>query len=367
MPIPAEAQEKERRVYEMLARLGYDALVITQRANFAWLTCGGRAVVGYAGPGSPVYLVLAGGARYAVGYSIDLPRTYDDELQGLGYEPVSLPSFGKTPAETALALAGARVAADAPLPGAADAGAAVLALHEPYTPEEMARYAAVAQESGALLAELAAWVAPGMTERQAAAHMWELYVAHGFEGRYMFLGSDERIRRYRHAAPSDKPIERAVLLAPCGAKYGLHVPNSRLVYFGDVPADIRLRYEAVAGMQAAVVAALRPGACLAAIRQQVLDGFVAAGYPEERWVHFHGGPVGYAGSYWQRTLDPAETIRANTAFAWYLTVAGAKSEELVLVDDGGAHIESVDPAWPRLSFTCDGTTVEVPDILVRRS
>ncbi len=102
MAIPTEAQVKEKRIWQKLAELGYDSLILTRRDNFAWLTCGGRAVVCYGEPVSPVFLVLTPERKYAVGYSIDLIRTAEEELVGLEYEPVPLPSFGKTPIEVAL-------------------------------------------------------------------------------------------------------------------------------------------------------------------------------------------------------------------------------------------------------------------------
>ena len=73
----------------------------------------------YGEPDSPVYLVLTPKGKWAVGYGIDLPRTADEELAGLGYEPVALPSFGKTLPEAVTELAVGRVAADGAFPGAA--------------------------------------------------------------------------------------------------------------------------------------------------------------------------------------------------------------------------------------------------------
>ena len=362
---PAEAQEKERRIHAMLTDLGYDSLIITRRDNFAWLSCGGRAVVAYTVPDSPVFLVVTPQEKYAVGLSIDLPRTMDDELVGQGYQPVSLPSFGKTPAEAALEVAEGKVAADSPIPGADSIGPAVTALHEPFTPEEMERYAAASLESGEILHQLAHWVESGMTERHVFAHMWKLYLERGFEGCCMFVGSDERIRRYRHAAPSDKPIEKAVLLAPCTSKWGLHVPNSRMVYFGEPPDDIRRRFQAVATMQAAMVASTRPGVKLSSLLELCFSLFESLGYPEERTVHWHGGPSGYQPSYFERCQDPEEVVKPNMAFTWYMTVAGAKSEELMLVDEQGASLKSVAPGWPMLEIEYDGNQVAIPDILVR--
>jgi Xaa-Pro aminopeptidase len=365
VPIPIEAQEKERRIHSMLARLGYDSLIITRRDHFAWLTCGGRAVVMYSVPTSPVFLVVTPHKKYAVGYTIDVPRTMDDELGGLEYEPVALPTFGKSPGQAALELAQGKVAADDRMLGVDEIDAAIRALHEPYTPDEMVRYATLCRESGEILRQLADWVEPGMTERHVLAHMWGMYLERGFEGCCMFVGSDERIRRYRHAVPSDKPIERAVLLAPCAAKWGLHAPNSRMVYFGQPPDDIRRRFNAVATMQGAIVSTIRPGVKLSALLQLCLSLFESLGYPEERTGHFHGGPTGYQPSYAERCQDAEAVVTPNMAFAWYCTIAGAKSEEVALVDEQGASLKTVDPTWPMLEITHQGQKVKVPDILVR--
>ncbi len=101
------------------------------------------------------------------------------------------------------------------------------------------------------------------------------------------------------------------------------------------------------------------------LRALVLDLFESLGYPEERTVHFHGGPVGYAGSQWERCLDPEETVKSNMAFAWYITIKGVKSEELSLVTDEGARFQSVDPSWPMLDIEYQGRRTAIPDIMVR--
>jgi Xaa-Pro dipeptidase len=365
MSSSVEAQEKETRIHSALAQLGYDSLVVTRRDNFAWLTGGGRAVIMYTVQTSPVYLVLTPQKKYAVGYTIDVPRTMDDEMGGLGYEPIALPTFGKTPEQVALELATGRVAADDAMLGVPEINAAISKLHEPYTAQEMKRYAATCRQSGEILRELADWVQPGMTERHVYAHMWGMYLEQGFEGCCMFVASDERIRRYRHAVPSDKPIEKGVLLAPCTSKGGLHVPNSRLVYFGQPPDDIRRRFNAVATMQGAIVSSIRPGVKLAALLALCLDLFTSLGYPEERTNHFHGGPTGYQPSYPERCQDAEAVVTPNMAFAWYCTIAGAKSEEVALVDEQGATLQTVDPSWPTLEIEYQGRKTAVPDILLR--
>ncbi len=46
------------------------------------------------------------------------------------------------------------------------------------------------------------------------AEIWKRSIEACHEARYMFLGSDERIRKYRHAVFTDKSIECCVLLLP---------------------------------------------------------------------------------------------------------------------------------------------------------
>jgi len=120
---------------------------------------------------------------------------------------------------------------------------------------------------------------------------------------------------------------------------------------------------AVATMQAALVGATRPGVKSSSLLDLCMHLFVSLGYPEERTNQVHGGPTGYRVGYPERCQDPQAVVIPNMAFGWYLTVAGAKSEELVLGDDQGAGIYSVDPGWPMLKIEYQGRVVAAPDIL----
>ena len=209
---------KEQRIREMLERLGYQSLVLTRRENFAWLSCGHKGVVSYVSETSPVFLLITPSKKYAIGHNMDLPRTFEEELDGLGYEPVSLPTFGKSPLEKTLELAEGKLAVDDCFIGMDNIEPEILKVHEPFTLEELARYDKVCKESAAIVKELALWVKPGVTERQMLAKMWGMYLEQGFEGDCMFIVSDDRIKRYRHGVPSDKPIEKHLIIAPACTK-----------------------------------------------------------------------------------------------------------------------------------------------------
>lgn len=356
---------KDHRIRQMLERLGYQSLVLTRRENFAWLSCGHRGVVSYVSETSPVNLLITPSKKYAIGYNMDLPRTFEEELYGQGYEPVSLPTFGKSPLEKTLELAEGKLAADNWFKGIDNLAAEVVKIHEPYTPEEMARYDQVCKESAAIVKELALWVKPGVTERQMLAKMWGMYLEQGFEGDCMFIVSDDRIKRYRHGVPSDKPIEKHLFIAPAVYKAGLHVQITRTIHFGEPAADTRKRHNAVSAIHAAVLNMTRPGVRLASLRQKVFDLFDHFGYPEEKTNHMHGGPTGYRNSYPERCDDPLAVAMANMAFTWYITVKGAKSEETVLLKEDGIHIISDNHDWPMMDIDVDGSVIRLPDIMVK--
>jgi antitoxin VapB len=365
MTLPAEIQIKEDRLKKALTLSGHDSLIITRRANIAWLSGGGLAVSDRMSPYSPVYLVFTPHRKYAVGYTMDLPRTMDEELAGLAYEGVSLPTFGKTPGEAALDLSQGRTAADADFLGVDDIDDAIIDLYLPYTTEEVARYRAIAEESARILTELASWAQPGMTERQVFARMWERYLENNFEGMFMFVGADERIEKYRHPVPSDKKIQDAVLLAPTGVKHGLATLSTRMVYFKQPPPEIRERFESVAAMQATMIRETRPGVRHNDLLQTIFRMYREFGHEGEMYNHFHGGPTNYRGSFPAPMQDPAATVQVNSSFAYYLTLTGVKSEDLLLVKDHGTSIASLDPDWPTLSIRSGEETISIPDILVR--
>jgi hypothetical protein len=89
------------------------------------------------------------------------------------------------------------------------------------------------------------------------------------------------------------------------------------------------------------------------------------GYPEEKTVHIHGGPIGYGGSGWDRLLDPEAVALANTAYTFFFTIAGAKSEELTLVEEDRTWLASAVQSWPMLEIEFAGKNTAIPDILVR--
>ena len=83
------------------------------------------------------------------------------------------------------------------------------------------------------------------------------------------------------------------MLVLCGRQRGLVCSITRLVHFGPLPEALRAKSEAVAAIDAAMMAATRPGVTTAQVFAATQAAYARAGYPDEYRLHHQGGPAGY--------------------------------------------------------------------------
>ena len=166
---PRDFQEKLRRIRAYLEREGFAAMLLARRDSFAWATLGGDNKVLRDTPVGAAVLLCTRDRVYLVAQSMDADRILDDELAGLPVEPVTLRWYDPPPAAYAASLAGGPVVSDTEAPGCEARPAALRALHLPYTPWEVQRFEAAGAFFDETFLAAAEALAPGMTERAAAA------------------------------------------------------------------------------------------------------------------------------------------------------------------------------------------------------
>ena len=174
-----------------------------------------------------------------------------------------------------------------------------------------------------------------------------------------------RIYAHRHCLPTEKPIEKLLLVHVAGRRYGLHANLTRMVHFGPVPADLRDRHEAVSHIHGVILANLKPGVRFADLFDEIKAAYAETGYADAWRGHFQGGPSGYEACEPYLLLDPSAGAQANQVYDWFPTVPGTKSEELSLLSEESAELLSLAPDWPTLSVGVVDRMFEMPDILER--
>ena len=338
---------KQERIRAFLDREGLDALVLGRQDNFAWITGGGDNRVVTTTEMGAALAVLTANQKWLVSHTMDGRRLLEEQVCGQGFEPVDLRWHDATLADAVLKLTrDLRIGADFPLPGARQYGAEIVDLHYPLTDVELERCRWIGRESNRILAQVARELRPGMTELEIAARLLYDYALSGMTIDVLIVGTDERISRYRHPLPTEKRLERYALLHPAARRWGLHANVTRLVHFGEPPRLVRAAFDAASRVSAEVMAMLAPGVRFAEILARQKCVYEALGYRDEWHGHFQGGITGYTLADPARCLNPEARAVVRQAYDYFVTITGAKFEELSLLTENGVEIASMDSGWP---------------------
>jgi len=367
MTVIDELVEKDRRLTAFLDEQRLDGILLCRQANFAWATGGADNHVGIATDlGAAWLLCMAEGRKYLISDNIELGRLQDEELRGVTHVSESFQWFEGNPIAAVEKLAaGKAIGADYPTGSYRVVDKEFARLRYSLTPAEIERYRGVGVRVGEALEQTCAAAAPGQREHELAAGLAQRLLEHGVTPVVLLVAADERIARYRHPLPTDRPVEKCAMLVVCGRRWGLIVSATRLVHFGRPSADRIARHRAVAEVDATLIANTRPGRRVSDVFLQGVAAYERTGYPEE-WHHHHqGGPTGYAGRDYRATAKTTEEVRPNQAFAWNPSIAGTKSEDTVIARPTGPEIISASPGFPMLAVEIDGVRWARPDLYVR--
>ncbi len=365
-----ELQAKHQRVVAYMKSHHLDALVLAQRPNFAWYTAGGLNHVGTADSTGVAALLITREQAVCITSNIEAPRLADEELLDLGIEVKAVPWFDETGLKTLWSseFGRLRAACDVSLPALPGSvtrlGADFASLRWVMTEGEIERYRILAQDVAECLESACCQARPGMTECELAAQIASRALAKGIRTPVLLVAADERVRRYRHPIPTGRIVDRWAMGVLGGERHGLTVSVTRLVSFGPVDSDLLRKHEAVCRVDAAMIAATRPGRTMGEALTVAQEVYAEQGLADEWMLHHQGGLTGYVGR--EIRVGPAcqEPIRVGQVFAWNPSIAGTKSEDTVLVSPDCNEILSLTRAWPTTKYTAQGR--EYPRCDIRR-
>jgi antitoxin VapB len=344
-----EFEIKLQRLHQLLEARGLDALVLQRVGSFAWATCGGASHVNTAATFGVATLLITRRARYLLTNNIEAERLLAEEgLAGQGWE-LHIHEWHASQDALAHLTRGLKLGADSSLvPGAVDLNGDLAHLRAALTLEEGERFRALGRLCAQAMNAAIRAVRPGQTEHEIAALLAHETQRRGVQPIVSLIAADERLFRYRHPLPTEKVLERYAMLVLCGRRRGLVCSLTRLVHFGPLPDEVRRKAEAVAAVDAAYIAATRPGATLGEIFRCGQRAYADAGFADEWRFHHQGGAAGYEPREYLGTPDSTEVVAAGQAFAWNPSIAGTKSEDTILVGEAGNEVLTAMDGWPLL-------------------
>jgi len=366
-----ELEEKERRLREWLEKEGFEGVAFRTIGGFAWATAGGEGWVRLSVNPSPYVAVLMGdGRKFVFAPNIERGRVMEEELSGLGFEPVEFDWFEVRDDESLSrlvfgTLGNVKLASDWPLPGAEERGRDLKRLRFKFTPQEVERMREVCKLASEAICESARGIRPGMTEFEIAGKMAEEALSRGLVPTVLLVAVDERIRRYRHPIPTKARLVHSAMLVLCARKGGLIAAVTRFVHFGRMDEDTRQRHTSVQRILARMIVATKPGRKACDIFSVAQRAYAEEGFEGEWRNHHQGGAIGYEEREYVATPALEERVLSPQAFAWNPSVPGAKAEETILVlPDGSFEVLTICDDWPVRRVEVEGREVAVSDVLV---
>jgi Xaa-Pro aminopeptidase len=210
---------------------------------------------------------------------------------------------------------------------------------------EQERYRALGLAAAQAMTAVMRQARPDWTEWQLAGAGAQALLQRGIEPALVLAAGERRLPLYRHATPSGEALGARAMLVFCARRHGLYANLTRLVAFGQAPAE---QHELMT-VEATGLAAIRPGNSLSAVYHALAQAYRHAGRDGEIDAHHQGGITGYQAREIVATPSTAAALEAGMAFAFNPSFTGLKIEDTFLLGPDGLENLTLDPDWPAAS------------------
>jgi len=361
----AEIREKEKRVRELIKSRDFAGILLKRQANFSWMTGGGLNLVGITTELGATSLLIMKNEKYLISNNIEGPRMIHEEgLEAQGFMVKTYPWYEdqELPIVKALVKEGI-LSSDVSFTGAVTVGEDIARLRYSLTPEEIERYRWLGERVSQALEKTLLETRKGEKESEVVGRLCRELWKDRIDPVTLMAAADERVFQFRHPIPSEKSVDRYLMVSVNARKWGLIVSLTRFVHFGKMPIELKQKYLANVFIDCVFMAATKPGTQARQVLQRGLEAYRAKGFPEEWKFHHQGGSIGYTGRDYRTHFNTQDMIQENQAFTWNPSLKGTKSEDTILACSKGLEMITHPVSYPTLSMTVNGISFVRPDIL----
>jgi hypothetical protein len=343
-----EIEKKLIIMRDCLRRNGAAVLRLRGTDWFAWATAGGSNTVLLAAETGVAEIAVTATHAYVLTDEIEAQRLQDEEVPP-GYEWQVSPwaDAGVRPRFVAELAAGGVVLSDRPAAGEQPLPADFIRQRYCLMESEIARYREIGLLAAQAMTEVMTAARPGWTEFELAGAGAEALWARGLHPTLTLVANERRLPIYRHATPTRERLGKRAMLVFCARGYGLYANLTRFVHFaGAAPQPAS---QALLEIEAAGLAACRPGVPLSEVYATLDQAYRQHGFADGIRRHHQGGICGYLSREIVATPDTAERLAARMAIAFNPSLPGIKLEDTFLIREDGLENLTFDPAWPSVT------------------
>jgi Xaa-Pro dipeptidase len=364
----AEILEKEGRLRDFLRSKGLKALLLKRQANFSWMTCGGLNLVGITTEIGATSLLITEDAKYAICNNIEAPRMVKEErLEKQGFALKTFPWHEEREISIVKELAGeGPVGCDVPFPNTIMLAEEVARLRYSLTSEERERYRWLGEKVSLALEKTMMETKRGEKESEVVGRLCREIWKDRIDPAGLMAAADERMFRFRHPIPSEKKVEKYLMVSINARKWGLVVCLTRSLHFGKLPSPLKEKYEANVLIDCTLMSHTRPGMLAREALQKGIEAYREKGYPEEWQLHHQGGSIGYVPRDYRVNFNTPDVIQEHQGFAWNPSITGTKSEDTILATKKGPEMITHPILYPTISLNVGGISFTRPVILEKK-
>ncbi len=342
-----EIDLKHKKIARILKNNDLEGVLFSTQTNFKWFTGGKLNNVIRNEDISLVYLLITDSKRYIVSSNSDLERVYEEELLGLGFEPLKFNWYDEDVFVTSKKIGiNGPLGADFTSKNIINIESDISDIRRDLSDSEISRYIVFCKEYAKIITDYCLHLKKGLTERELASGLEYACSQKGIRMPVLMVGSDERIFNYRHPVFTDKRIDRYALIATVAEKDGICANVTRSIYFGSVVEPLNSRQKKVNHIISAYYAASKIGVSLHEIFDIGKLKYAEIGEDDEWKNHIQGGISAYKPLEYQLHPKTAAAIRHNNIVAFNPTIKGVKSEDPFIVREEGSEIAVHDDRWP---------------------
>jgi Xaa-Pro aminopeptidase len=364
MALVDEIREKERRVREFLRSKGLQALLFKRQDNFSWMTCGGLNLVGITTEIGAISLLITKVSKYAISNNIESPRMTEEEgLTKQGFIVKTFPWYENQEISIIEDLVGGKpLGCDVSFPDAIMMAEDIARIRYSLTPEELERYRWLGERASSALEKTLMETRSGEKESEVVGRLCNELWKDRIDPITLMGAADDRISKFRHPIPTEKKVEKYLMVSVIARKWGLVVSLTRFIHFGKLPREWKEKYEANVFIDCTLMAHTRPGVPAREVFRKGIEAYRIKGYPEEWKLHHQGGSIGYTGRDYRVNFMTPDIIQENQAFTWNPSITGTKSEDTILAASKGLEMITRPIYYPTLSMTVAGISFTRPAI-----
>ena len=313
-------------------------------------------------------LLITENSKFVISNNIEAPRMIEEEgLEKQGFIPKTFPWHEDQEASIIKELVGdGTVGCDVPFPNTVMLAEEIARLRYSLTSEELDRYRWLGERVSLALEKTMIDTKRGEKESEVVGRLCNELWKDRIDPITLMAAADDRIFKFRHPIPTERRIEKYLMVSVNARKWGLIVSLTRFVYFGKLPEELREKYEANVFIDCTLMAHTHPGVPAREVLQKGIEAYREKGYPEEWKLHHQGGSIGYTGRDYRVNFKTPDIIQENQAFTWNPSITGTKSEDTILAISKGPEMITRPILYPTLSMEVGRTAFIRPNIFEKK-